>query len=472
MNRNLTDIELSMVCEVIASHMGLHFPIERRAMLSRNLALAAREFGYNNMNGFIQWLLSATLNKGQIEILASYLTISETYFWREPRVFAAFSQNILTELVASKKERGKSITIWCAGCSTGEEAFSIAIALHRTIPEIKDWKITILATDINTKALSKARKGVYSSWSFRNSPSWLKNSYFKSINNKEYKIIPEIKKMVTFSSFNLTHENFLSSVCKNHKMDIIFCRNVLMYFTSEWAAKVSQNLFHSLSEEGWLVVSSCELSSNLFPQLTPVNFPGAVLYCKTKKESTHSFNVQSNEIPEPYKQPFQPLFSEAIVKEDFQPLQPFNPPQQPQSIVKTPEETSADKIFAIRLLANQGHLEEALSICNEAIASYKLTPGLYFLRASILQELDKSNEAIKSLKQAIYIDPDYIMGHFTLGNLFIRQGNVRNAKQYFNNALELLSTCSNDDIPEESEGLSVKYLREIILANIQSQKTL
>jgi chemotaxis protein methyltransferase CheR len=245
-----------------------------------------------------------------------------------------------------------------------------------------------------------------------------------------------------------------------------------MYFTSEWAAKVSQNLFHSLSEEGWLVVSSCELSSNLFPQLTPVNFPGAVLYCKTKKESTHSFNVQSNEIPEPYKQPFQPLFSEAIVKEDFQPLQPFNPPQQPQSIVKTPEETSADKIFAIRLLANQGHLEEALSICNEAIASYKLTPGLYFLRASILQELDKSNEAIKSLKQAIYIDPDYIMGHFTLGNLFIRQGNVRNAKQYFNNALELLSTCSNDDIPEESEGLSVKYLREIILANIQSQKTL
>jgi len=472
MNRNLTDIELSMVCEVIASHMGLHFPIERRAMLSRNLALAAREFGYNNMNGFIQWLLSATLNKGQIEILASYLTISETYFWREPRVFAAFSQNILAELVASKKERGKSITIWCAGCSTGEEAFSIAIALHRTIPEIKDWKITILATDINTKALSKARKGVYSSWSFRNSPSWLKNSYFKSINNKEYKIIPEIKKMVTFSSFNLTHENFLSSVCKNHKMDIIFCRNILMYFTSEWAAKVSQNLFHSLSEEGWLVVSSCELSSNLFPQLTPVNFPGAVLYCKTKKESTHSFNVQSNEIPEPYKQPFQPLFSEAIVKEDFQPLQPFNPPQQPQSIVKTPEETSADKIFAIRLLANQGHLEEALSICNEAIASYKLTPGLYFLRASILQELDKSNEAIKSLKQAIYIDPDYIMGHFTLGNLFIRQGNVRNAKQYFNNALELLSTCSNDDIPEESEGLSVKYLREIILANIQSQKTL
>ena len=72
----------------------------------------------------------------------------------------------------------------------------------------------------------------------------------------------------------------------------------------------------------------------------------------------------------------------------------------------------------IRLLADQGHLEEALSICNKAIASYKLAPGLYFLRASILQEMDKGGEAIKSLKQAIYIDPEYIMGHFTLGNLF------------------------------------------------------
>jgi chemotaxis protein methyltransferase CheR len=278
--------------------------------------------------------------------------------------------------------------------------------------------------------------------------------------------------MVTFSSFNLTHENFLSSVCKNHNMDIIFCRNVLMYFTNEWAAKVSQNLFHSLSEEGWLVVSSCELSSNLFPQLTPVNFPGAVLYRKTKKESTHSFNVHS-------------LSSEALSKDDFQSIQPiqpiqptstlqlFNPSilQQPQSMVKTPEESYSNEISAIRLLANQGRPEEALSICNEAIEFFKLAPGLYFLRASILQELDKSNEAIKSLKQAIYLNPDYIMGHFTLGNLFIRQGNLKNAKRYFNNALDLLSRCANDDILPESEGLSVKYIREIIFANMQTQLT-
>jgi chemotaxis protein methyltransferase CheR len=106
MNRNLTDSELTQVCEVIAARMGLHFPVERWAMLSRNLASAAKEFGFQNMNGFIQWLLSSELNKDQIMILASHLTISETYFWREPQVFSALTDHILPELVKSKEVSG------------------------------------------------------------------------------------------------------------------------------------------------------------------------------------------------------------------------------------------------------------------------------------------------------------------------------------------------------------------------------
>jgi chemotaxis protein methyltransferase CheR len=130
-----------------------------------------------------------------------------------------------------------------------------------------------------------------------------------------------------------------------------------------------------------------------------------------------------------------------------------------------------ENLISIRLLANKGHLEEALLTCNEVILSYKLVPELYLLRASILQELEKGNEAIKSLKQSIYIDPDYIMGHFTLGNLFFRQGNIKYAKRYFNNVLELLNTISGDDILAESEGLSANYIRGIILANLQTQKS-
>jgi chemotaxis protein methyltransferase CheR len=451
--------------------MGLHFPVERWAMLSRNLASAAKEFGFQNMNGFIQWLLSSELNKDQIMILASHLTISETYFWREPQVFSALTDHILPELVKSKKKGERSIRIWSAGCSTGEEPYSIAIALHKTIPKIEDWNISILATDINPRALSRAINGTYSAWSFRNSPAWLKSTWFHHKEDRQYEIIPEIKQMVTFTCLSLIE---MSAISNANTMDIIFCRNVLMYFTKEWVNKISQDLFHCLSEDGWFVVSSCELSSQVFPQFTPVNFPGAVLYRKTKNGSSCSFpSIALTEKEVQLTSTFSPLLS--ISPSPFLALSqsPHLPIthsviQQPQAIF---EETSADKIFAIRLLADQGHLEEALSICNEAIASYKLSSGLYFLRSSILQELDKSSEAIASLKQAIYIDPDYIMGHFALGNLFIRQGNAKNAERYFNNVLDLLGRCANDDILPESEGLSVKYIREIIIANMQTQLT-
>jgi chemotaxis protein methyltransferase CheR len=291
--------------------------------------------------------------------------------------------------------------------------------------------------------------------------------------------------MVTFTCLSLIE---MSAISKASTMDIIFCRNVLMYFSSEWVTRISQDLFNSLSEDGWFVVSSSELSSYVFPQFTPVNFPGAVLYRKGKNGSSYSFpaiGLAEKEVQ--LTSTFSPLSALAESPPHFDLPISLSPPLlmahsaiQPSSSVASakeepqtiPEETSVDKIFAVRLLANVGHLEEALSLCNEEIASEKLAPGLYFLRASILQELGKNTEAISSLKQAIYIDPDYIMGHFTLGNLFIRQGNNKNAERYFNNVLDLLSKCANDGIlPAESEGLSVKYIREIIIANMQTQLT-
>ncbi|TAL80644.1 MAG: protein-glutamate O-methyltransferase CheR, partial [Bacteroidetes bacterium] len=313
MKYDLTDNELLKVCELISANLGLHFPVERWAMLGRNLSLAAHEFGFQSTNGFIPWLLTSELNKNQINILASYLTVTETYFWREPQVFTALTDHILPELIRSKKKGDKSIRIWSAGCSTGEEAYSLAITLHKTIPKIKDWNISILATDINPKALEKARAGTYGPWSFRNTPDWIRTGYFHHHEDRKYEIIPEVKKIVTFSCHNLTGDDIFSDI--ENKMDIIFCRNVLMYFTPGWINRISKNLYHSLSEYGWLVVASSELSSQVFPQFTAVNFPGAVLYTKAKNrvEKSH-FNISTPSII----QPLQPSST-------LQPVHPITP---------------------------------------------------------------------------------------------------------------------------------------------------
>jgi chemotaxis protein methyltransferase CheR len=439
MNYLPTNIELSGVCEIIAARIGLHFPVEGWGILRHRLSSAAEELGFRDMNVFIQWILSSELNEEHLKILASHLTVPETYFWREPKVFAAFTDNILPELIEAKKNGDKSIRIWSAGCSSGEEPYSIAIALLKIIPDIRDWNITIIATDINPEALRKAEEGIYGPWSFRNSPVWFKSRYFHHLADRKWEINPEIKKMVTFSNFNLIHENFLSTICENRKMDIIFCRNVLMYFTKERSAKVSKNFISSLTPEGWMIVSSCELSSERYPQFTPVNFPGAVFYRNRREE-------------------FSKCNNDSVLD--------------PQFRLKNPEGVLNENKNSIGLPDNQWNLEKALSICNKAIESDKLIPVLYFRRASILQRMNKSCEAIRSLKQAVFIDPDYLIGHFTLGNIFIRQGNFTSAQKYFSNALELLNTLSAENILAGSEGFSAKYIRRIILSNLQTQESI
>jgi|SRR5665648_629843 len=149
MKRRLTDTCLSQLSTFIAAEMGLYFPHARWDDLERQILVAAKEFDFIDIEMFVQWIVSSPLSREKIETLASYLTISETYFWREPKVFEALCDQILPALIRTREKSGKRLRIWSAGCASGEEPYSIAMALYNLIPDIKDWHITILATDIN-----------------------------------------------------------------------------------------------------------------------------------------------------------------------------------------------------------------------------------------------------------------------------------------------------------------------------------
>ena len=475
MKTGIIDAKYSGVWSVISARLGLGFPESRQNTVLRNLASASVEFGYKDFDEFIKWVLTADLTKDEIVVLASYLTITETFFWREPNVFSAFTDFILPELIKLKQDGDRTIRIWSAGCSTGEEPYSLAIALQRTIPDIKGWNIKILATDINPKALKKAATGIYTKWSFRNSPSWLQSGYFRNLGNDKYEIVPKIKEMVTFRNLNLTEDVFPSFTNDTHSMDIIFCRNVLMYFTDEWVSRISRNLFRTLNSDGWFVVASCELSSYVFPQFKPVNFQDAILYRKGDKVFTPGGASPFVFVPDiaEVKVEVEPEYrlSSVTVEEELR-LRSATVDEELRLRSATGDEPAAvvDVISNISKLANKGHLQEALSLCNEGIAEDKLDIGLYSLRASILQELDRHDDAISSLKQAIYLDPNFIMAHFALGNLFVRQNKSKNARMHFKNVLDLISNLENDDIIPESDGLSVKYIYDIVKVNLENQK--
>ncbi|HAZ02203.1 MAG: hypothetical protein A2W95_05490 [Bacteroidetes bacterium GWA2_40_14] len=495
MRVTLSEDIMSRLSRFIASNFALHFPKERWGNLERNMVTTAKEFGYSDTEKFIQHVISASLTREDVGILAANLTTTETYFWRELQTFEALEQIIIPEMVRCCQKGEKRIRVWSAGCSTGEEPYSIAIALKRKIHDIKDWDISILATDINPRALQKAETGEYGQWSFRGTPRWLKERYFFQKPNNRFEIIPEIKCMVNFEYLNLAEDVYPSSLNNTNGMDIIFCRNVLMYFTQEHFRLVEQRLYDSLKQSGYLIVSASELSMQNFPEFTPINIPGTVFYQKNPER------IKSLPIPATEKIPYeQVLFQkqptpdcankklnfhfhetekEIFKKEDAatpinsiykESLTPFSQNNFSEVIDKPQEDeqTLEEQLALIRAYTNQGKLIEAINTCEKVIETNKTDPRSHYLYATILQENNRLDDAIASLKRAIYLNPDFVLAYYLLGNICKQQGNVITAKKYFEITSSILNKCNQDDILFESEGLTIGRFREIISTILQT----
>lgn len=474
MTTRLSDELLTQLSGLIAQQIGLFFPPGRWADLERQCGLAAREFGFAGLESFVGWLLSSALGREQLERLSSFLTISETYFWREPLVFQALENKILPELIQARQAmESRRLRIWCAGCSTGEEPYSIAILLRKLIPNLAEWQITLLATDIDPKALGRAQTGVYGEWSFRNAPPGLREKNFTRTETGKYAIRREVRQMVSFASLNLAQDNYPSPNNNTGAMDLILCRNVLMYFSSELTRSIGRRFHEALVEGGWFVVSSSELSQVIFPQFTSVHFPGAIVYRRGGEKRDGGMPAPSHAVASP------PLLQMAEVVTPAEPalvrLPPARsaplpaPPIPPPPAPAPAEETSADVLAQVRALANEGCLDAAWRACEAAIRDDRLNYGLHYLSAVILQEQQREGEALAALRRAVYIEPDFVLGHFALGNLAQRQGQKSTARKSFANVLALLARLPAEELLPEAEGLTAGRLLEIVQATLQRE---
>ena len=500
---------LAQFSEFLAARIGLHFPKERWDDLERGMNAAAREFRFGDTESCIRRLMSSTLTRPQIEILASQLTVGETYFFRERKTFDALEQNILPELIRSRRGNERRLRIWSAGCCTGEEPYSIAILLARTIPDWRDWNISILATDINPHFLRNASIGVYSAWSFRDTPTGIKAGFFRQTTEGRFAIHPAIKMLVTFAYLNLAEDGYPSVENGSNAMDIIFCRNVVMYFEPERGRKVIQNLGLSLMDGGWLFVSPVEIPQVVSPQLRIVNFPGAIVYGKSTRWAT----AESDLVTVLPRAPVAPDVSAvpANLDIDEEPVAAVLPgsrrltgrlgrPDRHQREIDTPVQTpyqqatalyghgryseAAEKTLEIlsrepndakaiallaRIYANQGRIADALEWCNKAVAADKLNPGWCYLLATILQEQGRPGEAVAALKRALYLDQNHALAHFALGNLTRRRGKFKESGRHFRNALSILSGYRQEHVLPDSEGVTAGRLAEIIQSTLSSE---
>lgn len=512
----ISDSLLSCFSEFIAGKFGLHYPEKRRRDLVRHALSLAADFGFPDGEACVRWIVSTRLTDGELDAIACRLTIGETYFFRERKSFDALETHILRPLVDSRRGKERRLRIWSAGCATGEEAYSIAILLHRTLPDLSEWNISILATDINPVFLRKATGGEYGEWSFRGVPRWLKEKYFTVNGNGRYVLADSIRKMVTFDRLNLADDPYPSLLNHTNAMDIIFCRNVLMYFSPDRMKKTVGGFRNSLLDGGWLVVSPCEVCHGLFPGFKPVTLDDAVFYRKELHTQLWAKTIpgvaEGNKTPSEnrvgYKsgifgrvdsggisgsgarkgvttsaaQPAQVGSSVdggngevAGAMPDFREKAPAVYRQgdnaasgirvasvanrQPGSAPPSNGETA---ILHARVLANQGEFAKALEWLEKAVSFDKLNPEPYYLKASIFQEQGFDDAAAVSLKKAIYVDHGYVLAHYALAGLDLRRGRRREAVRHLENAASLLRDYGDDDLLPGADGLSARRLAEII----------
>jgi chemotaxis protein methyltransferase CheR len=251
---------LNAVNGFLSERVGLYFSELRYADLERGLATTAAELNYEDAGGCVQDLLSNRFGRSQMQILVRNLTIGETYFFRDPAVFLSLEENILPEITARKRGR-QYLRVWSAGCSTGEEPYSIAISIMRSLPDYKQWQLSLLATDINTRSLEKARQGKYGLWSFRTMPEDFLPVYFDDLGDSGTYLLKEaVRKMVVYGYLNLAEDDYPSLTGNTNDFDIVFCRNVLIYFTQQKAREIAARLSKSLVAGGVLVTGANDMA--------------------------------------------------------------------------------------------------------------------------------------------------------------------------------------------------------------------
>ncbi len=264
--------------DFIYEKSGIYFSDQKKYLMETKILERIKERGFRDFNEYAYFLMYSKDYKEELKYLFNAITINETSFFRNKPQIEAFRNHILPELISlPDRQTFKTITILSAGCSTGEEPYTLAIVCKEFIEtKAKDWRVMIEAGDLSEAALAQAREGLYSAYTLRNvPPSYLEKYFVKEGEN--YRVKDEIKRMVRFYHLNLTDDSQMRRITKK---DVIFCRNVMIYFDDAVKKKVVNYFYDILKVGGYLIIGHSESLHNITRAFKIVHFPGALAYKK------------------------------------------------------------------------------------------------------------------------------------------------------------------------------------------------
>jgi len=243
----LTDQEFHEFVRFIRTNFGINLEKKRLLIEARLFSVLAEK----KISSFTQYFHLIQSNPNELNKMMDRLTTNHTYFMREPRHFEFLKDVILPNL--TKNRRDKCLRIWSAGCSTGEEAYTMVMVMKDWFGPMSDWDYRVLATDISTRVLQEAQTGTYLQGSLENLPAMWKAKYFRKKEEQVYELSDEIRKEVIFRKLNL-----MEPFPFQQPFDFIFCRNVMIYFNQTTKNELIQKFYNCLIPGGYLLIGHSE----------------------------------------------------------------------------------------------------------------------------------------------------------------------------------------------------------------------
>jgi chemotaxis protein methyltransferase CheR len=267
----LTGDELQRFCEFLYRRTGISYGENKRFYIERRLADRMLKVGTPS---FAAYMAVVRAGGAEAEQLINSFTVNETYYYREDNQLRCLSTALLPEIIL-KRGPGDLVRIWSVPCSTGEEPYSIAIWLLENWPLVDAYNVEIVGSDIDTRVLAAASIGLYGERALSRLPGNLLKNYFGPSDDGNRQLIKDLRESVKFTQVNLVDS---ATTLEQGKFDIIFCRNVLIYFDDASRLSASHNLFEALNPGGFICLGHSESMARISDRFTVRRFDDAIVY--------------------------------------------------------------------------------------------------------------------------------------------------------------------------------------------------
>lgn len=499
----LTPVLEGALCRFITQRTGIVMQGHQVENLRAVVGKACQQHGHASCAQYLASMEADPLVTPELEFLIAGITVGESYFFRDEESMELLREELLPQLIAQKRKTGNlSLRIWSAGCSIGQEIYTLAMMLDGLLPDRESWNLHLLGTDINSESLRHAIRGHYNTWSFRAMPPDVRDKFFAPA-GQQFEIKPAMRKHVKFAYLNLTEDSFPSVLSETHSMDLILCRNVFIYLAPQAVQRIMAKFANALVDDGLLLLGSSDLVGWSAPGFEYV--PGGKTYYYRRKDQAAAKEIPTTLIASqaPSSRPASTVMDNTSARPGV-----MAKPDKAHALLRNKSSGNtlagkaaltgnhAEVIALLRAerwrdalallarwpevqpdagiaryravaLANLGEMDEALQACATSMALDPTDKHIYLVQGIVFDELDRREEAVAALRKAIYLDHQFLEAHYQLGLLSLRSGQATAGLKSLHNALHIATQGDPERELHNAAGMTYRRFADILRKEIE-----